>query len=178
MIVMRPLKLDFLHATRPPAWLGAALLGVGLVCSLAVAGEYWRVTAERQHLEAQQADTARLLRRETPRLRQPMGDPNLMAKEVEQARLILADLSRPWDAMFGELEGVASDHVALLGVQPSKSGDEVRLRGEARNYDDLLDYITRLENTERFGEVLLASHEEQKDGGVRFALVARWMQTP
>ena len=176
--MMRALHLDFLHATRPPRWLGNLLLGLGILFVLMVTGEYWRLTNERAHLETQHAETSKLLRRETPRLQQPMGDPNLVAKELDYARLILTELSRPWDAMFTELEGAAGDHVALLGVQPSQSGDAVRLRGEARNYDDLLAYMVRLEDTPRFGEVLLASHEEQQSGGIRFSLIAKWMHTP
>ncbi|HEY9397249.1 MAG TPA: PilN domain-containing protein [Burkholderiales bacterium] len=174
--MMRALHLDFLQATRPPRWLGSLLLGFGILLGLMVAGEYWRLANERAHLETQYDETSKLLRRETPRLQQPMGDPNLVAKELNYARLILTELSRPWDQMFTELEGAASAHVALLGVQPSQSGDAVRLRGEARNYQDLLAYMVRLEDSPRFDEVLLASHEEQQSGGIRFSLIAKWVR--
>ena len=107
-----------------------------------------------------------------------MGDPTLAAKELDHARLILSDLARPWDQMVSELEVAAHKHVALLGVQPRSSSADVRLRGEARSYEDLLDYIVRLEQTEHFNHVLLASHEEQDDGGIRFALVSKWVQQP
>ena len=175
--MMRALQLDFLQATRPPRWLGHALLGAGILAGLMVAGEYWRLSDEHAQLETQRIEMSKLLRREKPRLQQPMGDPNLVAKELDHARLILTELSRPWDQMFTELEGAASAHVALLGVQPSSSGDTIRLRGEARNYEDLLAYIERLENTARLGQVLLVSHEEQQSGGIRFSLVARWAHT-
>ena len=175
--MMRRLQLDFLSGTRSPSWPGPALLVAGLLCAAVVAADYFDISAERAQLRTQQAEALKLLRREAPQLQRPMGDPNLVAKELDHARLILSDLARPWDAMFSELEHAAHKHVALLGVQPSSSGATVRLRGEARSYEDLLDYIVRLEQTDRFGEVLLASHEEQQEGGgIRFALVTRWIQ--
>lgn len=174
--MMRRLQLDFLSATRAPRWPGPALLAAGLLCGIAVTGAYVQTNAEKIQLETQQAEARKLLRREMPQLQRPMGDPTLVAKELDHARLVLSDLARPWDAMFGELERAAHAHVALLGVQPSSAGAAVRLRGEARSYEDLLDYIARLEQTERFGHVLLASHEEQEDGGVRFSLVTKWIQ--
>lgn len=176
--MMRRLQLDFLSATRAPRWPGPVLLAAGLLCGVAVAGDYLHTHREKARLETQQVEARKLLRRELPQLQQPMGDPNLAAKELDHARLILSDLARPWDQMFSELESAAHKHVALLGVQPSSSGADVRLRGEARSYEDLLDYIVRLEQTERFGHVLLASHEEQDDGGIRFALVSKWVRQP
>src|SRR5690606_27533423 len=137
-------------------WLGTALLVAGLIGGAVVAGEYARLNSERVQLQSQLDEAGKLLRREAPqRQQQPMGDPNLVAKELDHARLVLNELARPWDTLFTELEGVASKQVALLGVQPSASGLQVRLRGEARAYEDLLDYMVRLEHSARLADVLL-----------------------
>jgi len=176
--MMRALHLNFLQSNRPPRWLGYALLAAGVLCGAAAGAEYFRLSAERSQLQTQHAESRKLLRREMPQLQRPLADPSLVAKELDQARLVLVSLARPWGAMFAELERVASPNVALLGIQPRSSGTLVRLRGEARRYEDLLEYITRLEETDRFHDVVLTAHEEQEKGGIRFALNAQWEQTP
>ncbi len=174
--MMRRLDLSFVRETRTPAWIGPVLLAAGLLAATAATADYVSASSERERLQSQRTEVRKLMRRELPQLARPMGDPTLVAKELDYARLVLNELARPWDALFLELERAATPHVALLGVQPGASGSTVRLRGEARNYSDLLDYIVRLQNTERFADVLLNSHEEQREGGIRFTLTANWIQ--
>jgi len=50
----------------------------------------------------------------------------------------------PWDSLFRELEGAADESVALLAIQPDPASRQVRIAGEARRLDAVLNYIERL----------------------------------
>jgi Tfp pilus assembly protein PilN len=175
---MRPLRLDFLHPTTPRRTFGVALLAIGVV---AAGAGLWRervISDEIAQLSARIADTKRLARRDLPQVREVAGDPKVVAQEVGRANAILASLTLPWDAMFGELEAAANANVALLGIQPESSGRQVRLVGEARRFEDLLTYISRLEATDGFANVFLAGHEMkqvQAERPVAFSLTATWV---
>jgi Tfp pilus assembly protein PilN len=111
-------------------------------------------------------------------MRLTAGDQKLLAQEVGRANAVLASLTLPWDAMFGELESAANANVGLLAIQPDASGRQVRLAGEARNFEELLAYVARLESTAGFANVLLATHELKPGGAERsvaFTLTADWV---
>jgi Tfp pilus assembly protein PilN len=178
---MRALRLDFLHPAGPRVQAGVVLLAFGIAAAALVLWRYYAVAAEVERIEAQIADVKRLAHRDLPRMRLPAGDAKVLTQEVGRANAVLASLTLPWDAMFGELEGAASGNVALLGIQPEASGRQVRLAGEARRFEDLLAYIGRLEATAGFANVLLASHELKAGTAgqpVAFTLTADWVGRP
>ncbi len=175
---MRALELDFLHPAGPQFRVGAALLALGVAAAVLVAWRYYALGRDVGELEERLADVRRLERRELPRMRLTAGDAKVLAQEVGRANAVLASLTLPWDAMFGELESAASASVGLLGIQPDASGRQVRLAGEARSFEELLAYIGRLEATAGFANVLLATHELKPGGtqrAVAFTLTADWV---
>jgi Tfp pilus assembly protein PilN len=175
---MRALHLDFLHPTGPRLQLGVALLALGVAAAVLVAWRFLALGSDLGELEARLADVKRLERRELPRMRLTAGDQKLLAQEVGRANAVLASLTLPWDAMFGELESAANANVGLLAIQPDASGRQVRLAGEARNFEELLAYVARLESTTGFANVLLATHELKPGGAERsvaFTLTADWV---
>jgi hypothetical protein len=179
--MMRALELDFLHPAGPRLQVGIALLALGVAAAGFVAWRYFALSGDVERLDAQIADVKRLARRESPRMRLPAGDAKLLAQEVGRANAVLASLTLPWDAMFGELEAAASANVALLGIQPDGAGRQVRLAGEARRFEDLLAYIGRLEATQGFANVFLSGHELRSGAGgqaVAFTLTADWVGRP
>jgi len=175
---MRALHLDFLHPAGPRFQVGAALLALGVVAAILVGWRYYALGRDVAELEERLADVKRLERRDFPRMRVSAGDAKVLAQEVGRANAVLASLTLPWDAMFGELESAASANVGLLAIQPEASGRQVRLVGEARSFEELLAYIGRLEATAGFANVLLATHELKAGGAQRpvaFALTAEWV---
>lgn len=178
---MRALHLDFLHPARPRVEPDVVLLALGIAAAALVVWRYYAVSAEVERVETRIADVKRLAHRDLPRMRLPAGDAKVLAQEVVRANAVLASLTLPWDAMFGELEAAANGNVALLGIQPEASGRQVRLAGEARRFEDLLAYIARLEATPGFANVLLASHELKSGAAgppVAFTLTADWVGRP
>jgi hypothetical protein len=177
--MMRALELDFLRPAGSRLRLGLVVLALGVAAAGAVAWRYYTLAGDVARLEGRIDDVKRLARRDLPRMRLPAGDAKLLAQEVGRANAVLASLTLPWDAMFGELESAASANVALLGIQPD--GRQVRLAGEARRFEDLLAYIGRLEATPGFANVLLSGHELKSGSGgavVAFTLAAEWVGRP
>jgi Tfp pilus assembly protein PilN len=175
------MRLDFLHPTGPQLKLGAALLALGVVITGIAGWRYHVVAAEVDQLQSRLADVQRLAKRGLPRVREAAGDAKSLAQEVVQANAVLASLTVPWEAMFGELEQAASPNVTLLSIQPEASGRHVRLMGEARRFEDLLAYIGRLEATDGFANVFLANHEFKAGAGetpVTFSITAEWVGRP
>jgi Tfp pilus assembly protein PilN len=175
---MRRLHLDFLHPSAPRAWIGVAVLALGVATAGVAGWRYQALRGEVDHLDARIEDTKRMARRELPRVREVGGDPKQLAQEVTRANAVLASLALPWDAMFRTIESAGSDNVALVAIQPDGAGRQFRLQGEARRFEDMLAYIVRLESTAGFTNVLLAGHEMKTVGGVRavgFTLTADWV---
>ena len=175
---MRALHLDFLRPAGPRLQVGVVLLALGVVAAILVAWRFFALGRDLDELEARLADVKRLERRELPRMRLTASDPKVLAQEVGRANAVLASLTLPWDAMFGELESAASANVGLLAIQPDGTGRQVRLAGEARNFQELLAYVARLESTAGFANVLLATHELKPGGAERavaFTLTADWV---
>jgi hypothetical protein len=173
---MRALRLDFLHPAGPRLELGVAVLALGIAAAGFVAWRYYALAGDVARLEARIDDVKRLARRDLPRMRLPAGDAKVLAQEVGRANEVLASLTLPWDAMFGELESAGSANVALLGIQPD--GRQLRLAGEARRFEDLLAYVGRLEATPGFANVFLSGHELKSGSGgqvVAFTLAAEWV---
>lgn len=171
--MMHPLQLDFLHARSPRrGWL---LLALSLLVTTLVVIDYVRLRTEQTQLQQQHDGALNLVRRERPQLQQPLGDARLVSRELSSARAVLTDLARPWDALFNELEHVATEDVTLLAIQPDRATNLIRLQGEARDYEALLAYISALEDSAGFANALLTAHEEQDTGAVRFSLVAQWV---
>jgi hypothetical protein len=72
--------------------------------------------------------------------------------------------------------------VTLLALQPESGvAKRLRLSGEARRLEDVLDYVKRLGAAPGLRNAHLVSHEVLVDGprrAVRFALVVDWVEQP
>jgi Tfp pilus assembly protein PilN len=173
----RALRLDFLTERPRTASTGLVALFAGLAALAAVGVEYRAVAAETAALETRIADFRRMARRELPPIREAAMDSKLLAQEIRQANLVLAQLNLPWDALFRELEGAAMEGITLLAIQPEVGAGQVRIAGEAKTYETALAYVARLEASERFSNVFLTSHEVRASAPQRpvvFGLVADW----
>ena len=170
---MQRLELDFLHPGGQWYTPGTILLALGLLAAVLTGWKFQNLASEQATLQASIGDTNRLLRREAPRVQ---SNDKQLNDQVARANLVLSALNLPWDAMFRELESASTENIALLAIQPESAGRHVRLAGEARRYEELLAYVTRLEQTQGFANVYLLSHQALEDasGAVGFTLIADW----
>jgi Tfp pilus assembly protein PilN len=92
-----------------------------------------------------------------------------------------ASPAAPWDRLFGALELAAGRDVSLIGLDPAPERRQLRLEGEARNLEALLDYMRRVGATPPFVRAQLQSHQastEDRQHPVRFTLELSWRERP
>lgn len=171
------LELDF--RSTAPRWpaLGLVLLIVGVLAAAYTVNEAW---ALHDQISLAQAKLEHLNRGAKPRPLPPL-DTETLHTEVRAANEILQQLALPWNALFLDLETTGDKQIALLSIQPDAGKKLVRITGEAKNFDALLAYMTRLEQSKTLRQVYLSSHEvrmQDPDKPVRFALTAAWVVTP
>ena len=176
-MAMRALTLDFVRTPRRAVWLGTALLLVGAIV-LGMVANYERALADQIIL----AD-ARLAILSKGSQAKPVQPVNAEAQqqEIRRANEILQQLATPWRALFNTVEDSNQKEIALLAIQPDAGKRVLRLAGEAKNFDALLAYIARLEQSPMLSQVYLSSHElrvQDPQKPVRFALVANWAVQP
>ena len=167
---MRSLQFDFQRKPAPSAT-GWLLLLAG---AAAIAG------AARMHYELDGPRAAPAARR--ARVQAPGGAAALTGSEpdeapVQAARQLLDKSSLPWDTLFGALEAADTKDVALLSINPEPQRRVVKIHGEARNLDAMLEFQRRLQQNPTLAQVVLSDHTVMKDlpfTPVRFHLQAQW----
>ena len=113
---------------------------------------------------------------------QPMGNVkapvNPLPKErIEQIVQAMGRLNAPWDALLADIESAMDERVALLGLEPDLLRKELRLRGEAKDIDSVLDFMRRIDATAMLDAAHLDQHQlnlQDPQRPVLFVLVARW----
>jgi len=169
------LTLDFKRDTSLRRSAGAWLLLSGACAGIAVAMAFAAQEKALLHVKQQTAE----LRKEpaSPAEQENTIDRTQLAAEIKRANGIIRQLNLPWDRLFLAMESAASDRVALLSIQPDARKRTIRISGEAKNLEAMLDYLARLRSQEILSQVVLASHEikaQDPDKPVRFSLSAKW----
>ncbi len=177
------IHLDFVHPL-PPRRKTATVLAV--LALAVVVGDVWGTvagSAEDARLAAE-IDRARRTapRDDASRRGAVVVDRKRLGEELAQANEVVARLSTPWSRLFEGIERATDPSVVLVGLQPEARGDRIRISGVARQYEDVLAYVDRLQNAPSLADVLLTSHEVQDDPqqgtSVAFTLSARWTDAP
>lgn len=176
-MAMRALTLDFLRAPRRTPWVGMLLLIAGALTLGQVANHERALTAQ---IALADARLEILTKGSKTKPAQP-ADAEAQQQEIRHANEILQQLALPWSVLFKVIETSNEKEIALLSIQPDAGKRVLRLAGEAKNFDALLAYIARLEQSPMLSQVYLSSHElrlQDAEKPVRFALVANWEVQP
>ena len=176
-MAMRALTLDFLRASHRTLWIGMLLLIVGAL-ALGLVANHERSLAGQ--IELADARLENLTRGSQTKPVQP-ADAEAQQQEILNANDILQQLALPWRELFNVVETSNEKEIALLSIQPDADKRGLRLAGEAKNFEALLAYIARLEQSPMLSQVYLTSHElrlQDAQKPVRFALVANWAVLP
>jgi hypothetical protein len=178
-----PGRADRLHVEfgRPAPVLRAGDLA-WLACGVAALGislwQYGQVAGQSAELRSVLAEADRFSQRQMA----PAFDPNrpdarALAADVARANAVAARLQVPWDALFSDLEVAGGEGVTLLGFEPEGGMRRLRISGEARRFEDLTQYLRRLEGTPAFRNVFLTAHELRDRGLLTFTLTADWVRS-
>lgn len=138
-------------------WPGALLLAVALAVSAVVLERYRDVRQELGRLEAQ----AGLV---LPGGRAARGLPKeRLDEQAKSAEAVVRQLTLPWASLIGAIEQAATRDVAILQLQPDAEQRVLRLTAEARNRDAMFEYLKRLGGARELTNVVLVSHQVQRD---------------
>jgi Tfp pilus assembly protein PilN len=174
---MRALNLDFRHEDRQARWLGIALLAAGLAGALAVGVQYSDLAEELTQAEASVHRSGIAARRQTAVIR-PSGDLQKVALEMKRAGEVAFALKVPWNDLFASVEAAKTPNVALLGIESDTAKRQVKISGEAKDIESVLDYLRFLGAQPKLANVYLQSHQLQQQDPqhpVRFVLGAAWV---
>ena len=173
---MRVLNLDFRRRDGQAKWAGIAILAAGLAAAAAVGIQYSQLTDEFAQAEASVRLSGIAARKQTAVVR-PSGDPQKVALETKRASEIAFQLKVPWNDLFASVEAANTPNVALLGIESDSGKRQVKISGEAKDIESVLDYLRVLGTQPRLANVYLQSHKLQQQDPqhpVRFALGAAW----
>lgn len=168
---MKALDLDFARTRATPA--GWVLLGLATFVAVDTGMSYRQLASQVAAVEA--------------RLDRHGGHGSRLARsEKDETALRDADrvarsLMLPWDSLFRSLEQATDERVALLALQPDARKREISISGEAKDYDAVLAFVTRLDQREGLRDVHLVRHELREDDPqhpMYFSILASWEGRP
>ena len=167
---MRSLRFDFQRKPSPSAT-GWLLLRAGAAVVAGAGHLHYDLEGQRA------AQAARLARLQAPGgAAGPTGSEPDEAP-VQAARQLLDKARLPWDTLFAALETADTKDVALLSIDPDPQRRVVKIHGEARSLDAMLEFQRRLQQNPTLAQVVLSDHTVMKDvpfTPVRFHIQAQW----
>lgn len=177
--MMKGFYFDFMEAPRHLPWMRALLLLAGLLSAGFVAAYYQtelhpQLQAERQTLQAEMAKLGAAA---------PVSavKPAVLAQSWRSARQASVQLSLPWQRLFVELgQASGTGNVALISIEPDPVKSHVVLMVEGRDMASMLKFVSDLQKSPDFSEVVLQSHTintKVPEKPVRFRLSATWRTT-
>lgn len=177
---MRALRLDYQRSARPFPWAGLAVLASALLALGLAAARHHQLNECIAQYEARIDRDGRTAGRDARALRPVSAETaRRQAQEVQHANQVLRQLSLPWEALFRAVEASGGGDVALLSMEPDLNKGTVAISAEAKDFDAMLAYVSRLGERDVFGSVLLKNHQVQQadpEKPIRFSLLAEWKQ--
>ncbi|CDF83427.1 hypothetical protein PKB_2080 [Pseudomonas knackmussii B13] len=173
---MRALALDF-QPRRPAlaAWATLAL-GVLVVLSVGSAG-FWLQHRSQGHEQRLQHSERRLNGGDSMSAPLSAADSRAQQAALAEMKRVSAQLRRPWEQLFGMLETLPREDIALLALAPDARKGQVRITAEARDLEAMLAFHQRLEASAELSDVSLLNHEvkvKQPERPILFNLLATW----
>jgi Tfp pilus assembly protein PilN len=173
---MYALDLDFRRPEHDASWMGAALLAAALIGVLFSGGQYLQLADQIAAETAGIHNAAKATRRKSNTAASNV-DPQTFAAELKSANEVLIRLTLPWGELCTSAESAGTPDVALLSIESETDKRRVKISGEAKNLESILDYLRYLKSRPALVDVYLQSHDLQKQDTqqpVRFVVNAQW----
>ncbi len=186
---MRYLKLKFPYPGQQSLAIDYTLLALGLLILVAVfytfkssteKVQYWEARVER--LEQQQQRNQPVRRPSPRRHRSREAGQDIrqeIRREINQANEVMLQINLSWEALFNAIEFASDKEVALLSLQPSVADSSLRISGEARNMQGLLDFVEALERESIFENAHLLNYKVNLNSPQKpiiFLITTLWIQ--
>jgi Tfp pilus assembly protein PilN len=174
---MRALSLDYRRTSHFWHWVGIVILTLAFGGAVKLGSYYLLLSKEMTHLENLIARIEHKLH--SKRIAPPTNIAQMqrLGVEVKSANDVLLKMGLPWDMLFQSMESANNDNISLLGMDPDSKKGQIKISGEAKDFDALLGYIRTLQKNNFFTEVYLQHHQVQEldpDKPIRFTLDATW----
>lgn len=175
---MRSLRLTFPHRKQPIGVIDYLLLSLGAFALIAV---FFLLKITMEKMAKWEMREAQLVRQQKQRISPRAASARVTEatqQEVKQAREVISWLNLPWEPVFDSLELAASKEVALLSLQPNAASRAIRISGEARNLQGLVEYVEALEREPVFKNVHLVNYRIRQDHPQRpvsFLIALTWL---
>ncbi len=179
---MKRTDIDFAPRTlrrtlfRVPPRVAGLLIPAACLCFVLVS-QLLAYQDEREQLAALQAAVAARSSAVRPL---PVAAPPTFTVSDTQAAAVndaVMQLNLPWRDLVEALRGATPDNVALLALEPDAKRRSLRITAEARNSDDMLAYVAKMQEQGWFGAVSLVRHEiaeQEPNRPLRFQISAQW----
>jgi hypothetical protein len=177
---MRSFYFDFIATPRPRLWVRGVLMIVGLCAIAGVLG--FERTVLNPELEAQRQLVADQRSKIGSKPTTSTMKPEELAKAWRNAQSAATELNLPWSRFFASLgQSSMAGAVALISIEPDTQKGQVLVVAEARNFEDMLNFVSALQLSDEFSEVALQSHLINRavpEQPVRFRLSTKWRTKP
>ena len=101
----------------------------------------------------------------------------LAPAQVSAVNAAVLQLNLPWRDLAAALGDATPASIALLALEPDARRRTLRISAEAKNSDDMLAYVARLQAEDWFTSVVLMRHEvmqEDPNRPLRFQVSVQW----
>lgn len=98
-------------------------------------------------------------------------------KQAEAINAAVARLNLPWADILDALEAATPEQVSVLSVRPEPRGAQIKIEAQSSRAEDMIGYLTALEQQPAIGHVFLTKHERVRDGFaevIRFQIEVQW----
>ena len=152
----RRFQVDFIQARPPVAPLAWGCLAAGVLSLAAALADLAPRLALREQLAVRQAELRARLDRLPASVRSTAGADVI---GLTQARSVLDELDRPWEALFDQLEAARAPEVHLVQLGVDLPFQTVQVVAEAPSLERLLQYSQTLAGNGPVQSVRLTHHE-------------------
>jgi Tfp pilus assembly protein PilN len=178
---MTPMQIDFaapslrraLHRLHP------ALAVAGIAGILLCGGGIWFATQLADQRAARAAQLERLQARQAALSKRPAQVVQTAIPEAQAAAVngAIVQLNVPWRELEDAIGTATPSNIALLALDPDAKKQVLRITAEARNSDDMVDYVRMLKQQAFFVDAALARHEigeQDANRPIRFQVEVQW----
>jgi hypothetical protein len=168
------IELDYVASPRRSHWVGVGVLAIAAAAATHLAVHQRQLQHELSAIALAQGarDAQALSARRIPKER--------LDEEAKQLESAARELALPWPEIVQAIESASMREVGVLNMQPDAQQRVLKLTGEAKSREAMLEYVRRITQTKALGDVYLVSHQVQKEDPSRpivFALQASFKES-
>jgi len=175
---MATLLLDFQHPRRRQGMTGLIILFCGLVGTIILASHLFITLRNLDAVETRYSITKRQSSNTQHVETFSAAEKQKLSAEIHDANSVMLQLSLPWNDLFKGLAASQQNQVALLAIAPDAIRRSIKISGEAKDLNVLLNYLRHLQKVKSLSSVYLEKHQfdtRSAQRPVRFTIIANWV---